>query len=304
MRRITLVLVAMIVALIPATPAGAHDRDNRFPDVIDLPAGFFPEGIAIGKGQTFFTGSLADGAIYRGDLRTGEGEVLVPGAPGRLAVGMDVDRRGKRLFVAEGPLGTARVYDTRSGELLDEVELGAGFINDVIVTKRAAYFTNSFAPELYEVPLDRHGNVDGPVRVIPLSGDFVSIPGAFNANGIEAARRDTLIIVNSAVGALYTVDVDTGVASEIDANGAVVNGDGLLLVGKTLYAVVGGQNQITELRLSRDLTEARVTDVITDADFDVPTTVARKGRNLYAVNAKFGTPPTPVTPYEVVKVRR
>ena len=304
MRRLTLVLAAVIAALIPgAAPAAAHSSDN-FPDVIDLPNGFFPEGIAIANGQTFFTGSLVDGAIYRGDLRTGEGEVLAEGVPGQLAVGMDVDRRGRRLFVAGGPQGTARVYDTRSGELLDDVALGAGFINDVIVTRRAAYFTNSFAPELYELPLDGRGNVDGPVRVIPLSGDFEFVPGAFNANGIEAARPDTLIIVNSSIGALYTVDANTGEASVIDTEGAIVNGDGLLLVGRTLYAVVGSLNQITELRLSHDLTTARVTDEITDDDFDVPTTVARKGRNLYAVNAKFGTPPTPTTPYEVVKVRR
>ena len=41
---------------------------------------------------------------------------------------------------------------------------------------------------------------------------------------------------------------------------------------------------------------------LTDPDFDVPTTVARLGLRLYAINARFSTPPTPETPYDVVKV--
>jgi len=36
----------------------------------------------------------------------------------------------------------------------------------------------------------------------------------------------------------------------------------------------------------------------------VPTTIDRHGSRLYAVNARFGTTPTPTTPYTVVQVRR
>ncbi len=302
LRRTVVVTLAVLLGLVTAaSPATAR---KSFPEVIDLPAGFFPEGIAIGRGTTFFTGSLADGAIYKGDLRTGDGAVFVEGQPGTRAVGLDIDRRGKRLYVAGGPSGGAKIYDTRKGSLLADIPLGDGFINDVIVTRRAAYFTNSFAPELYEVPLDRRGGVAGPARTIPLSGDFEFIPGAFNANGIESINRHTLVIVNSDVGALYTVDIETGAAHQIDTGGEVINGDGLVLVGKTLYAVIGGLNQITELRLSADLERAKVTDVLTNDNFDVPTTAARQGRFLYAVNAKFSTPPTPTKPYEVVRVRR
>lgn len=305
-RRLALLLAAVTAALVPiAQPASASGSGKRDrPDVIELPNGFFPEGIAIGKRDTFFTGSLVDGAIYRGDLRTGEGDVFVDGTPGQIAVGMDVDRWGTQLFVAGGPSGTARVYDTRTGELLSDIQLGQGFINDVIVTRRAAYFTNSAAPELYEVPLTRRGDVAGDPRVITVSGDFEFVPGAFNANGIEAVDRNTLIVVNSTVGELYAVDVHSGEASTIDTGGVAVNGDGLVLVGRTLYAVIGGLDQVTELRLSRDLEHARVTDTITSDVFDVPTTAARRGNSLYVVSAKFGTPPTPDTPYEIVRVRR
>ena len=299
-------ILVLLVALIMAIGAPVSATSTKYPDVIDLPGGFFPEGIAAGRGSTAYVGSLANGAIWKGDLRTGEGEVFIEGVEGRLAVGMDYDRRSGHLFVAGGPDGNAYIYDGKSGELVETIDLvPSGFVNDVIVTRRAAYFTDSFSPQLYEVPLNWRGAVDGDARTIPLSGDFQFSPGDFNANGIEATRNGkSLIVVNSAFGEIYTVDPQTGVADSIDLGGEVVNGDGLVLIGRTLYAVEGGKNQITEIRLSRDLEEGRVVDALTSDAFDVPTTAARFGRSLYAVNAKFGTPPLPTTPYEIVRVRR
>lgn len=299
-------IIALTLAVVLALGAGAApvSANQAFPEVIDLPGGFFPEGIAIGTGPAFFTGSLIDGAIYRGDLRTGEGAVLVEGQEGLLAVGMDVDRTGRLLFVAGGPTGTARIYNTSDGALVDDVAIGAGFVNDVIVTRQAAYFTNSFAPELYELPLDNRGRVNGPVRTIALSGDFQFVPGQFNANGIEAPNRDTLIIVNSNVGELYTVDIATGATAVIDTGGEVLNGDGLVLVGRTLFVVVGGTNEVKKLRLTPGLRRAQVIETITNDVFETPTTAATNGRDLYVVSAKFNIPPLPTTPYEVVKVDR
>lgn len=128
MRRLAAVAVAATIAVLGGVPAGAGPS---FPEVIALPDGFAPEGIAVGKGTTFFVGSIPTGAVYRGDLRTGEGSVLVPGAAGRQAIGMDVDVRG-RLFVAGGPTGRAFVYDGRTGVLLAEYSLTGGttFVND------------------------------------------------------------------------------------------------------------------------------------------------------------------------------
>lgn len=84
--------------------------------------------------------------------------------------------------------------------------------------------------------------------------------------------------------------------------GSVANGDGILLVGRTLYVVQNRSNQIAEIQLSRRLTSGRIRSVLRDEDFDVPTTVARSRGGLYAVNARFGTEPTPSTEYDVVKV--
>jgi hypothetical protein len=83
-----------------------------------------------------------------------------------------------------------------------------------------------------------------------------------------------------------------------------MNGDGILLAARTLYVVQNRDNQIAVVRLATDLASGSVTRTITDPDFDVPTTIDRLGRRLYAVNARFGTEPGPSTTYNVVQVRR
>jgi hypothetical protein len=182
------------------------------------------------------------------------------------------------------------------------------FINDVVVTREAAYFTNSFAPVFYRVPLGPAGALpdSSQVETVPLSGDWAQVPGffVFNANGIEAAPNGgRLIVVGSAAAAVYTVDPATGVAVQIDLGGASLpNGDGLVLAGNTLYVVQNQLNQIGVVSLSPDLSAGTVGVPITDPAFDIPTTAARFGDSLYAVNARFGTPPTPATGYTIVEV--
>lgn len=281
-----------------------------FPDVIQLPDGFQPEGIASGTGTTFYVGSIPTGAIYRGDLRTGEGDVLVPAQSGRAAIGLKYDERTGLLFVAGGPTGFAYVYDGETGENVAAIQLttSPSFINDVVITKDAAYFTNSFQPILYKVPLENNGELPATptVEEIPLGGEYQFTPGAFNANGIAATPNGkTLIIVNSTEGALYTVNPETGIAERIDlGTGSVPNGDGILLQGKTLYVVQNRLNQIAVVELSSDLSSGTIVETITSSNFRVPTTIARFGSSLYAVSARFGTPPNPDTEYEVVRVPR
>ncbi|MGD8626576.1 MAG: superoxide dismutase [Anaerolineae bacterium] len=301
-----------LVAAIPMAPAAA--MVETFPSVIPLPDGFAPEGIAVGRDTTFYVGSLVDGAIYAGDLRSGEGDVLVPGVAGRVAVGLDVDVRGNRLFVSGGPTGQAYVYDAASGAHLATFALadpaaGATFINDVIVTRDAAFFTDSSRPTLYRLPLGSDGALPAASEPLPLSGDFQFEPGQFNANGIEAkADGGALIVVNSYFGTLYNVDPDTGVAQEIAliGGGSVPNGDGILLVGQDLFVVQNFFNQIAEIRLDPLLETGLPVNTLTTADapFRIPTTAARFGSALYVVNARFDVPAGPTVEYEVVKVKQ
>ena len=124
------------------------------------------------------------------------------------------------------------------------------------------------------------------------------------ANRIEStASGNWLVIVHSALGELYRVDPNSGNATLIDLAGdSVPNGDGLVLGGRTLYVVQNRLNQVAVIGLDPDLSHGTVESFITSPSFDIPTTAASFGNALYAVNARFGTPPTPETEYEIVRV--
>ena len=304
-------ILTIALLLLLAAPAAAG---GRFPETIPLPDGWQPEGIATGKGNAVYSGSRATGAIWKGDLRTGQGDVLVAApAGGGAALGMKVDNRN-RLFVAGGGTGTASVYDAASGELLRSYALTAPptFVNDVVVTKRAAYFTDSMRRQLYVLDLGRRGELPAAARTLPLTGDIQLEPaGGFELNGIESAGK-RLVAVHSAQGKLFAIDPRTGDTEAIEVEGGdgdggsdFANGDGLLMHGgRTLYVVQNRLNRIAVARLDRDLGAGRITGYLTDSDFDVPTTIAKKGGFLWAVNARFNTPPTPTTEYDIVRVSR
>src|SRR5688572_15612941 len=296
-------LLALVITLV-ASPAVAMERP--FPNVIQLPNGFRPEGIAI-VGTTFYTGSLGGvQGVYRGDLRTGEGGQFIPGNGG-MFVGMKVDDRA-RLWIAGGGAGAGYVYDTTTtptGALLASFPFASGttFVNDVIVTEDAAWFTESRAPRLYRVAIGSDGAI-GAATTIDLTGKIQFVDGVNNLNGIAATPDgSTLIVVNSSTGKLYTIDTETIATHEIDLGSATVTtGDGILLHGRTLYVVRNRLNQIAVIELAPDLASGAVVGVITNAAFDVPTTIARHGDALYAVNARFGTPEPNNATYTAVRV--
>jgi sugar lactone lactonase YvrE len=283
----------MLAATLLATAALAA---APFPETFPVPPGSQPEGIASGKGTTLYVGSRADGSVYRADARTGAGAVFVPGQAGRAAFGLK--RAGRELYVAGGPTGFGYVYDAQTGDNVGAHDFDGMFVNDVTVTRKAAYFTDSNKPFLYVYPRGRHA---GDPFALPITGDLVYGAG-INANGIAATRNgSTLILVQTSTGKLFSADPRTGVTRLIDAP-PVPNGDGLLLRGRTLYVVQNQLNKIAVLRLDRSLRSGALVTELTDPDFDIPTTVAAIGRRLYAINARFSTPPTPTTTYHVVNV--
>jgi hypothetical protein len=295
----------------PVADRGGGARRVRAPDpeTISLPNGWQPEGIATGFENQFFAGSRATGGIFKGNLKTGRGSVLVPGQAGDAATGMKVDRRN-RLFVSGAGTGTASVYRAGNGNLLHRYTLTSdqSFINDVTLTRRAAYFTDSANKRLYVLRLKRHGGLPAKPRTLPLMGDdlqYDTDPNTFELNGIAAAGRHRLITVQSRTGKLFLVNAGTGRTREIGlGGGSVPNGDGILLRGRTLYVVQNQDNKIAVVHLARGLQRGEIKRYLTDPDFDVPTTIASKGGFLWAVNARFNTPATPVTPYQVVRVSR
>jgi sugar lactone lactonase YvrE len=218
---------------------------------------------------------------------------------------MALDRARRLLFVAGGFTGQAYVYDTRTKATVATYQFGnpqTSVINDVTVTRRGAWFTDSKQAKLYFVPMSRAG-VSTQFRTLALSGPAADTSGEFNLNGVQAAARGkTLIVAHSANGKLYTVDSSTGASATI-AGVTVATVDGIVLQGRRLWAVQNS-NRVTRVRLGPGLRSGVVERVIRSDRFQVPSTATRYGRWLAVVNAKFdtGIPPT-ADRYEIVIVR-
>jgi sugar lactone lactonase YvrE len=296
---VPLLLLAVVTAL--AVPAAA----SRPAEVIVLPGATSAEGIAAGRGATFYAGDLFAGDIFRGNVRRGTAELFIDAPEGRMAVGMAADLPHNLLFVAGGFTGQAYVYDLRTGATVATYQFGdpaTSIINDVAVTRRGAWFTDSLQAQLYFVPVSRAG-VPGPFRTLVLSGPAADTSGEFNLNGIQATPNGKILIVaHSTTGQLYTVNPTTGASATI-AGVSVPQVDGIVLAGRRLWAVQNS-NQVTRIRLRPDLSSGVVEKVITSDLFQVPTTAARFGSRLAVVNAKFdtGIPPT-ANQYEVIVVK-
>ena len=291
-----IVLAGLIVVSTPGTFARA------FPEFIQFPADFGPEGIAAGNGSTFYAGSLAAstlGQILVGDLRTGDFETLV--APdGVPATGMKHDSRSNLLFVARAGSGRGTIFNADTGDVVVSYQFKTTptFINDVVITREAAYFTDTQAPFLYRVALGPAGAPADDFTAIPL-------PGTFRTNGIAATPNgEQLFVVSGAQ--LYRIDTATHTPVLVDLGGETLpNADGLLLDGKTLYVVQNFRNAIAVVELSPDYLSGTVGDPLTEPftsnpSTKVPTTIAKFGNALYAVTAGFAAP----SPDFVVRVNK
>jgi Cu-Zn family superoxide dismutase len=300
----TVAAAAVLVALTLATFVLAQPP----PDSYALPGErVFPEGIAVDAGAgLFYTGSTGDGTIYRGDIASGEVTVLVEGgAPPFSTIGMDIDGSG-RLWVAGGGSGALRVYDASDGTLLATLATEAApatFINDVVVVGEFAYATDSNRPLLFRAPLD----LSGVEAWLSFEGTAFAYIGGFNANGIAASNDGAyLLVVQTNTGSLYRIDIAAGELLEvaIEEGGESTNlpgGDGLTLVGTTLYVV--GNGEVVVVELADDLTRGAVTRHLGDPRFVSPTTADAVDDGILVVNSQFNNlQGQPQLPFTVVRV--
>jgi hypothetical protein len=299
---------------VAAGASSGQSNSPAFPDLIQLPPDFGPEGIAIGNGHTFYVGSLAAataGQILVGDLRTGAFTELVP-PTGRLAAGMKFDARTNYLFVAGATSGGATVYNADSGKEIAFYQFlppGVPGINDVVVTREAAYFTDTTRPYLGRIALGPAGGL-AEGTLVPLPGNF-GLPGPctvgdpVRGNGIAATPDGKhIILIHMSEGQLYLLDAATLtpvpihiIGGDLTGGAAVCSGDGLLLDGQTLYVMQAYLDRVAVIRLSHDLLSGTITHYLTEPMASNPatkvfTTMANFGSSLYAVT--FGlAPPSP-----------
>ena len=312
-----LLMALTLMAVSAVAPASA--ATEPFPDSIDLPDGFFPEGITIDdQTATGYVGSLVGAGIQRVDLRTGESTTFAEpiGSPA-MAVGMTVDDYGRLWVAAGGPILSPdtipgfRVYDAANGDLIvDQPVAGVGFVNDVIATDDAVWFTDSLTPNLIRIPLGDDGAIGAP-ELVALAGEWVqtSFP---SANGIAVTPDGKHLILAQATGpepstsALYVLPADLDAAAldatRISLDQELLSGDGLVLIGRTLYAV-GGPG-VTKVRLGPGLTNGNVVEVLNVPDAVSPTTADARGSRLYVVDAKFPFLGDSTTPFQVTAIAR
>lgn len=281
-----------------AAPAGAVHRPA--PAEVALPAGLRPEGITSGPGHTYYVGSLADGRIVTGDLRHGTSRVLLPGATGRSLRGLFYDVRTNLVWAVGnvGAEGHVWAVDAHSGRVVqDTVVPGAVFLNDLVVTRKAVWVTDSRVDRLTVIRLGHHGRpIGGAPAFLPLTGEWPRFDGTnINANGIRQLSDGSAVLNNSTKGGLWRVDPATGVTKQIPVSGGtgLVSGDGLELRGHTLYDVRGnGKPEVVVLRLERGKHGWTATwrGTLADPRLDVPSTATLSGGVLWAVNARFGNP--------------
>ncbi len=325
-RSAVLLAAAIILTATLSTTVLTHEIDQTsrviWPDLIPIPVGYEAEGIELGRDQDFFVGTLSfsgnltnAGAIYKGNLVTGEGQVLVP-PTGKPLVGLSYDARTDYLYAATGFGNPNRergvnVYAGTSGRLLGEIIFGDEMvINDVLVTDTAVYCTDSISTTLYKIPLENDGKVfSSTAEKIEMIG-FEQVERT-NANGLVGDfDGKELVVINSRTGVLYLVDTETGAASPVNIQGEeqlFVRGDGLYMDGRTLYIMQNFTQKIAVVDLSDDLTQGTFIKNIMSEDFAVPTTIIGYGNCIYAINTHYpeltaeGADPTLVET-EVVKV--
>jgi len=296
---------------------------QHWAEEIAIPTGFEAEGIELGELGEFFLGGFSfssvlvpafggpahpmseyAGAIFKGNLRNGEGAILVP-PTGKPISGLSYDPRTDYLYAATGFADLVNgiiidqgviVYDASSGDFITEITFGDNIlINDCLVTDRAVYCTDSFNPDLYKIVLGEGGRLPStPVfEVIPMPG--FEMTGFVNANGLVGDfDGKQLVIVNIDSGVLYLVDTASGEASPIEIEGAeqlFVDGDGLYLSRRTLYIMQNFTNKIAVVQLSGDLSGGEfIKNIPGEGEInplDVATSIIGFGNRIYAINTHF-----------------
>lgn len=332
-KKLILATLVLAVSALSAQPvqAGGKPGGKPFAKIVPALTGAAPEGFTIGKGSTAYNGSI-DGSIYKVDLRTGQGEVLVPAEPvfdlfagDCYKLGMRVDPRSNYLFVAGCQVGNAMVFDADTGEEVANYTLApfGTVINDLAITQDAVYFTDFSGltgPLLYRLPLSRNGRLPNSDGILPiaLTGDFSTDDqnggSGYKANGIVATPNGkTLIVGNSNNAQIYRVDPATGHSDRIIVDPPLVGFiDGIVLRKGMLYILTPfgddpdgdftGADWVQVVALDKEMLTGTRVGIITDPDMDGVASGAMFGNSLYVNNARYNTFPGPDTEYWLTKL--
>lgn len=252
----------------------------------------YPEGIAYDPvTNAFFVSSAADGSILRGDVETGEVTTLVAGGEREpfATLGLKIDDQN-RLWVAGGTSGQVFVYDVETTEQISAIETpgeGSPLLNDLAVASTGdVYVTDSYRPLLFKVAAD----AETAEAWLDFTGTaFEYQEEGPNANGIVVTPDDQyLLVVQMNTGQLFRIDTASKEVIEVDLGGETLEGgDGLVLDGQTLYAVIQTNNQVVSVELAEDFSGGTVLSRFEDESLAYPATAVQVDDRLLVVNAQF-----------------
>lgn len=284
MKRLALLALSSCMLL-----AAARDTSEiALPDAIS-----FPEGIAVTHdGKTAYTAGSSDGTIARIDLASGRGAVLPNALRGQVeragAFGMKLDDKG-RLWISGGRSRNIYVVDPQTDRRLATIATDprTGLINDAVIAGRRIWFTDSLAPVLWSVDLDKPLPATA-TRWMSYDGTPLEYAEGGNLNGIAAAGPDTLIVVQANKGLLFRIDTRDRKVESIDLGGeTVIGGDGLVLDRDMLYVIRTAESEIVSIRLASGQRSGKIVARVKPASVRLPATAAKAGNDLIVVNAQL-----------------
>ncbi|MFE0648567.1 hypothetical protein ACFVZH_08290 [Streptomyces sp. NPDC059534] len=288
---------AVLLASLTGSPGPAAARDLPDTYVVSRAPGVLPEGIAITRDGTMYVSSDGTGALYRG--RVGRPDLKPFPARGLedrpSSLGVHTDRRGRILSVGGA---TLTVHD-RQGRLLATRTaaagpLGAPHLNDLVVTDDAVYATDWANPVVHRALI--RGGTLGPLEPwLDIRSAFPQFPAQYwLLNGIVADESGTtLLVASNGTEAVWRIDTADRTVGRLDLGEQSFGADGMVLHGRTLYAVLNyvAPHGVYIARLDEELRTGTVTHRLTDEPFTLPTTLARHGCRLYVVNSQLNEPP-------------
>ena len=192
-------------------------------------------------------------------------------------------------------------------------------MNDVIITKVAAIFTDSGSAfredrlgttRLFIVPLNP------AERTLPDENEVIELPVQMespgdlditfaNLNGIETVPGDSskVLVCHQSLGKLFQVDIHTGYAIEMEVMDPEDLGeepyfstcDGLVRNGNMMYVIQNRDTVVSAVRVSPDGSTGKLTKIydlkqIIGDEIDTPTTGDIYGNHLYVVDPQFRNP--------------
>ncbi|SEJ53630.1 superoxide dismutase, Cu-Zn family [Deinococcus reticulitermitis] len=275
-----------------------NTRDYTLPGAQD-----FPEGVAYdARRGVIYTGSAVNGTIYAINAATGAvSKFQEGGALGRqAALGLKVDGQG-RLWIAGGAQGTVSILtpDGMTLKVLETPKSPNPYVNDLTPAADGnVYVTDSTRPVIFRV--DRDLNLTAWLN---LAETPIKYGPGINLNGITATPDGRyLLAMQLNTGELWRIDLRTKAVRRVMTG--LVNGDGLLLDGRTLYVARNKDQVVSKVSLTADYASGQLVAEEPLGGLRFPATLALVEGDLVVTQAQLnrnmaGIPPE--TPFKLTR---